>query len=177
MASFGICSRGGPRSTVDKYGWSKTIVRCPCIPTSTLETFGEKISASTGSSNEISGLLGGHEFRNRVLADSRVTNWRQVGTALGLCIPRNESRGCCCVCFQGLARRSRRVRRRFVRGSREISLAPSLYVIIMASNRQFEVLGLGSLRPPNHVRLHTENKTIERCKDTNGCKEMLFDRS
>ena len=30
------------------------------------------------------------------------------------------------VCFQGLARRSRRVRRRFVRGSREISLVPSL---------------------------------------------------
>ena len=61
--------------------------------------------------------------RNRVLADSRVTNWRQVGTALGLCIARNESRDCCCVFFQGLARRSRRVRRRFVRGSREISLA------------------------------------------------------
>ena len=57
MASFGICSRGGPRSTVDMYGWSKTIVRCPCTHTSTLETFGEKISASTGSSNEISGLL------------------------------------------------------------------------------------------------------------------------
>ena len=31
------------------------------------------------------------------------------------------------VCFQGLARLSRRVRRRFVRGSREISLAPSLH--------------------------------------------------
>ena len=91
--------------------------------------------------------------------------------ALGLCIPRNESRGCCCVCFQGLARRSRRVRRRFVRGSREISLAPS--AIIRASNRQFEALGLGSLRPQNHVRLQ---QTIERCKDTNGCKDMLFDR-
>ena len=31
------------------------------------------------------------------------------------------------VCFQGLARRSRRVRRRFVHGSREISLASSLH--------------------------------------------------
>ena len=30
------------------------------------------------------------------------------------------------VCFQGLARRSRRVRRRFVRGSREISLVSSV---------------------------------------------------
>ena len=57
MASFGICSRGGPRSTVDMYGWSKMIVRCPCTPTSILDTFGEKISASTGSSNKISGLL------------------------------------------------------------------------------------------------------------------------
>ena len=42
-------------------------------------------------------------------------NWRQVGT------------GWAYVCFQGLARRSRRVRKRFVRGSREIWLAPSLH--------------------------------------------------
>ena len=42
-------------------------------------------------------------------------NWRQ----LGLCVARGA------VCFEGLARRSRRVRRRFVRGSREISLVPS----------------------------------------------------
>ena len=31
------------------------------------------------------------------------------------------------VCFQGLARLSRGVRRHFVRGSREISLVPSLH--------------------------------------------------
>ena len=31
------------------------------------------------------------------------------------------------MCFQGLVRRSRRVRRRFVRGSSEISLAPALH--------------------------------------------------
>ena len=31
------------------------------------------------------------------------------------------------MCFEGLARLSRRVRRRFVRGSREISLVPSLH--------------------------------------------------
>ena len=31
------------------------------------------------------------------------------------------------MCFQGLARHSRRVRRRFVLGSREISLAPALH--------------------------------------------------
>ena len=78
--------------------------------------------------------------------------------------------------FKGLARRSRRVRRRFVRSPREISLAPPLYLRYNYGGL-FEELGLGSLRPPNHVRLHTENKTIERCKDTNGCKDMLFDRS
>ena len=31
------------------------------------------------------------------------------------------------VCFEGIARLSRRVWRRFVRGSREISLVPSLH--------------------------------------------------
>ena len=43
---------------------------------------------------------------------------------LGLCTARYES---LLVCFEGLARLSRRVWRRFVRGSREISLVPSLH--------------------------------------------------
>ena len=43
---------------------------------------------------------------------------------LGLCAARYESKSCCCL-FQG--RRSRRVRSRFVRGSLEISLVPSLH--------------------------------------------------
>ena len=42
MASFCAFSRGGPRSAVEMYGWSKTIARCPCTPPSTLVTFGEK---------------------------------------------------------------------------------------------------------------------------------------
>ena len=42
MASFCACSRGGPRSAVEMYSWSKMIARCPCTPPSTLETFGEK---------------------------------------------------------------------------------------------------------------------------------------
>ena len=45
---------------------------------------------------------------------------------LGLCTARYESK-LLLVCFEGPARLSRRVRRRFVRGSREISLVPSLH--------------------------------------------------
>ena len=57
MASFCACSRGGSRSAVEMYGWSKTIARCPCTPPSTMETFGEKISAEACSGKEIAGLL------------------------------------------------------------------------------------------------------------------------
>ena len=39
------------------YGCSKTIARCPCTPPSTLETFGEKISAEACSGKVIVGLL------------------------------------------------------------------------------------------------------------------------
>ena len=46
-----------PRSTVGIYGERKTIAWCPCTSPSTLEMFGEKISASPGSSKEIAGLL------------------------------------------------------------------------------------------------------------------------
>ena len=42
MASFAVCSHGGPRSTIDMYGCSKTIARCPCTPPSTLVTFVKK---------------------------------------------------------------------------------------------------------------------------------------
>ena len=46
---------------------------------------------------------------------------------LGLCTARYESKRLLLVCFEGLARLSRRVWRHFVRGSREISLVPSLH--------------------------------------------------
>ena len=46
---------------------------------------------------------------------------------LGLCTARYMSLKLLLVCFEGLARLSRRVWRRFVRGSREISLVPSLH--------------------------------------------------
>ena len=43
--------------TVGIYGERKTIAWCPCTSPSTLEMFGEKISASPGSGKEIAGLL------------------------------------------------------------------------------------------------------------------------
>ena len=46
------------------------------------------------------------------------------------------------MCFEGLARLSRRVRRRFVRGSREISLVPSLH---RASTDALIILGTMSI--------------------------------
>ena len=49
-----VSARVDPRFTVEMYGWSKTITRCPCTPPSTLESCGEKISAEACSGN---GLL------------------------------------------------------------------------------------------------------------------------
>ena len=93
-----------------------------------METFCKKISAEACSGKKIAGLLRKmmmmmmmtRKSRNCIWANSRVANRRQVGTA------RYESKKLLLVCFEGLARLSRRVWRRFVRGSREISLAPSL---------------------------------------------------
>ena len=39
------------------YGERKTNARCPCTPQSTVETFGEEISAEACSGKEIVGLL------------------------------------------------------------------------------------------------------------------------
>ena len=60
------------------------------------------------------------------IACERILAW-QTGGRLGLCTARYESKRLLLVCFEGLARLSRRVWRRFVRGSREISLVPSLH--------------------------------------------------
>ena len=46
-----------PRSTIGMYGERKTNARYPCTPQSTVETFGEEISAEACSSKEIAGLL------------------------------------------------------------------------------------------------------------------------
>ena len=51
-------SRGrAPQSTIGMYGERKTNARCPCTPQSTVETFGEEISAEACSGMEIAGLL------------------------------------------------------------------------------------------------------------------------
>ena len=57
MASFSVCPRRAPRSTVGIYGERKTIAWCPCTPPLTVETFGEEISAEACSGKEIAGLL------------------------------------------------------------------------------------------------------------------------
>ena len=53
----GVVQRGGPRSTIEMYGWNITIARCPCTSSSTAERCGEKISAEACSSKKIAGLL------------------------------------------------------------------------------------------------------------------------
>ena len=60
-------------------------------------------------------------FFKQLPADSRVPNWRQVGTSWLDMSPKVVF-----LCFEGLKRCSRRVWRRFVHGSREISLVSSL---------------------------------------------------
>ena len=57
MASFSVSRGRAPRSTIGMYGESKTNARCPHTPQSTVETFGEEISAEACSGKEIAGLL------------------------------------------------------------------------------------------------------------------------
>ena len=57
MASFSVSRGRAPRSTIGMYGERKTKARCPCTPPSTVETFGEEISAEACSGKEIAGLL------------------------------------------------------------------------------------------------------------------------
>ena len=63
-----------------------------------------------------------NNYDDTKIVKSRV---RQVGTGWAY-VQLEMSPKVVALCFQGLARHSRRVRRRFVSGSREISLAPSL---------------------------------------------------
>ena len=72
----------------------------------TMETFGENFSAEACSGKEIAGLL-------KKMMMIMMMNMMTRKSLL--------------VCSEGLARLSRRVWRRFVRGSREISLVPSLH--------------------------------------------------
>ena len=83
--------------------------------------FGEKISASPGSSKEIAGKMMMIMMHDTKIVKSRMSGFSrgklEAGRIeLGLCTARYESK-----------RLSRRVWRHFVRGSREISLVPSLH--------------------------------------------------
>ena len=57
MASFSVSRGRAPRSTIGMYGERKTNARYPYTPPSTVETFGEKISAEACSGKELAGLL------------------------------------------------------------------------------------------------------------------------
>ena len=58
----------------------KTIASRPCTPPSTLEMFGEKISASPCSSKEIAGLLRKMMMNeNREIAYERILAWQTGG--------------------------------------------------------------------------------------------------
>ena len=57
MASFSVSRGRAPRSTIGMYGERITNAPCPCTPPSTVETFGEEISAEACSGKEIVGLL------------------------------------------------------------------------------------------------------------------------
>ena len=68
-----------PWSTVVTSGKKETIAWCPCTPPTKLETFSEKIIASTCSSKEKAGLKKKKmKTRNRVWANSRVDDWRCI---------------------------------------------------------------------------------------------------
>ena len=56
MASFSVSRGRAPRSTIGVYGERKTNAQCPCTPPSTVERFGEEISAEACSGKEIAGL-------------------------------------------------------------------------------------------------------------------------
>ena len=86
------------------------------------------MSAEDCSGKEIAGLLRKIMMMNmtRKIVKSRVSGFSRGNleagkNELGFCTARDESMSCCCV-FSRHGRLSLRVSRRFVRGSREISL-------------------------------------------------------
>ena len=85
-------------------GWRVTITRRPCTPPLPLEAFSDKISASTGSSKEITGLKKKKKrnmmTKNREIAYKRSSPGEsKVGiNTWGLCRARDGPESCCwCV--------------------------------------------------------------------------------
>ena len=84
MASFSVSRGRAPRSTIGMYGERKTNARCPCTPPSTVETFGEEISAEACSGKEIAGLLRKIIMMNMMtrkceIACERILAWQTGG--------------------------------------------------------------------------------------------------
>ena len=79
------------------------ITRCPCTPLSTVETFGEKISAEACSGKEIEGLPKKTiRMMTRKVVKLCVSGFSrgelEAGrNELGFCTARDESMSCCCV--------------------------------------------------------------------------------
>ena len=105
MASFSVSRGRAPRSTIGMYGERKTNARCPCTPQSTVETFGEEISAEACSGKEIAGLLRKMMMMMNNYDDTKIVKSRVSGFSrgkleagrneLGLCTARYESKCCC----------------------------------------------------------------------------------
>ena len=102
MASFSVSRGRAPRSTIGMYGERKTNARCPCTPQSTVETFGEEISAEACSGKEIAGLLeeDDDDDDDTKIVKSCVSGFSrgklEAGrNELGLCTARYESKSCC----------------------------------------------------------------------------------
>ena len=96
MASFSVSRGRAPRSTIGMYGERKTNARCPCTPQSTVETFGEEISAEACSGKEDND----DEYDDTKIVKSRVSGFSrgklEAGrNELGLCTARYESKSCC----------------------------------------------------------------------------------
>ena len=103
MASFSVSRGRAPRYTIGMYGERKTNARCPCTPPSTVETFGEEISAEACSGKEIAGLL------RKIIMMMMMTRKCEIAcvsgfsrgkleagrNVLGLCTARHESKSCC----------------------------------------------------------------------------------
>ena len=81
------------------------IAWCPCTPPSTMETFGEKISAEACSGKEIAGLLRKmmmmmNNYDDTKIVKSRVSGFSRAKpeagrNGLSLCIARDGPESCC----------------------------------------------------------------------------------
>ena len=86
MPSFNVYYSRDPWSTVVTSNKKETITWCPCTPPSNQGAFGEKISASTGSSMDIAGLKKIDRYLE--IAYEHILAWRIEGVYKGICIAR-----------------------------------------------------------------------------------------